>query len=96
MWLPWQDSDRVIQQPKCYYALLEIWDLIQLLAAPRLAVCGVAKWGKLLDSLPINHANTPAHAASSMKTWRFQVGVEELMSPVQNRDLNPTTHLLLR
>lgn len=49
MWLPWQDSDRVVQQPECYYASLELWDFIQLLA----------EWksgGKLLDTHPIHQA----------------------------------------
>lgn len=37
MWLPWQDSDRVIQQAECYYALLTLRDFIQLLADSTLA-----------------------------------------------------------
>lgn len=41
MWLPWRDSDRVIQQPEWYYALLRLWDFIRSLADPTFAVCGV-------------------------------------------------------
>lgn len=38
--------------------------------------------------------NAPVRKASSRKTWRVKVGVEELEGSAQSADLNPTQHRL--
>lgn len=69
MRFPWQDSDRVIQQPEWYYAFLELWDFIQLLADSTLDVCGVEKWGRLLDTHSISQSKVSLATGVLLKSW---------------------------